>query len=228
MTDPMRAARHDDRAFGAERTARPDRDRRRNRLQHRQPRLYFAAVDQDGFQRLRNAVAANPLGAVVRHQSDHQSAGHRDQHRQPAQVVSRRRNKHRAHSPVVEDIREKSDQAQQRPRDERAQDADADRQQRNRNDSRRRGKIAEPLRIVLVCYSRCQFSPCDAAARNSTRRASSGPERSSSARCASASLRRVARPAGVSRTHTSRLSRVPGCLATAPVASSRFTSSTAL
>ena len=49
------------------------------------------------------------------------------------------------------------------------------------------------------------------------RRASSGPERSNSARCASASLRSVARPAGVSRTHTSRLSCVPGCLATAPV-----------
>ena len=36
--------------------------------------------------------------------------------------------------------------------------------------------------------------------------ASSGPERSSSVRCASASLRRIARPAGVSRIQTSRLS----------------------
>jgi hypothetical protein len=47
-------------------------------------------------------------------------------------------------------------------------------------------------------------------------------------RCASASLRNIALPAGVSRIHTSRLSCFPECLATAPVCSRRFTSSTAM
>ena len=71
-----RAARHDDRTFSAERSARTDRDGARKRLQNRHLRFHFAAVDQDRFDRLRNAVAANPLRAVARHQSDDQRADH--------------------------------------------------------------------------------------------------------------------------------------------------------
>ncbi len=44
-----RAAGHDDRAFGAERSAGADGDRRGERLEDRQARLNLAAVDQDGF-----------------------------------------------------------------------------------------------------------------------------------------------------------------------------------
>ena len=226
---PDRAARHDDRAFGAERPARSDRDRRRKRLQNRQPRLHFAAVDQDRFERFRNAVPANALGAVSRHEADDQAAGDGDQHREPAEMVSRRRNQHRAHAPVVEDVGEKPDQAQQRPCDERAQDADADRQQRNRNHARRGGEIAQLLRIVVACD--CSLTPPFPAVaqhriqRTAPVRGRSVPVRS---RCASASLRRIARPAGVSRIQTSRLSSVPGRLAIAPAFSSRLTSSTAL
>ena len=161
---PDRAARHDDRAFGAERAARPDRDRRRDRLQHRQPRLHLAAVDQNRFERFRNAVTANAFRAVARHEADDQAAAYRNQHREPAQVVSGRRDESRAHSPVVKEIGEEPDQAQQCPCDERAQDPDADRQHRNRNDARRRGEIAQRFRIVLRVYSRRRLLSADAAA----------------------------------------------------------------
>src|SRR6185312_8498312 len=59
-------------------------------------------------------------------------------------------------------------------------------------------------------------------------RASSGPEPSSSVRCASTSCRRIERPTAVRRSRTSRLSSTPGDRAIAPVISRRFTSSTAL
>ena len=65
-----RAAGHDDRPLGAERASRADRDRRGERLQHGQLRFHSAAVDQDRFDRLGNAVAADALGAVTRHHPD--------------------------------------------------------------------------------------------------------------------------------------------------------------
>ena len=65
-----RSARHDDRSFGAERTTGSDRDRRRKRLQHRELWLDAAAVDQNRFDRFRDAVAANAVGSIPRHQPD--------------------------------------------------------------------------------------------------------------------------------------------------------------
>ena len=55
-----RAAGHDDRPFGAERSADADRDRRRQRLEHRDLRLDAAAADQDRLDGLGDAVAADP------------------------------------------------------------------------------------------------------------------------------------------------------------------------
>ncbi len=72
-----RAARHDDRPLRAERTAGADRDRRRERLQNRDLDVQAGAADQDRFDRFRNAVAADLLGAVTRHQADDQRADHR-------------------------------------------------------------------------------------------------------------------------------------------------------
>ena len=69
-----RAAGHDDRPFGAERPARADRDRGRQRLEQRDLRLDAAAVDQDRFDRFGNAVAADALRAVARHHADDQRA----------------------------------------------------------------------------------------------------------------------------------------------------------
>ena len=72
-----RAAGLDDGAFGAERSAGADGDRRRDRLQNRDLGLDAAAVDQHGFHGFGNAVAANLVGAVARHDADDDAADHR-------------------------------------------------------------------------------------------------------------------------------------------------------
>src|SRR5450756_2045290 len=134
-------------------------------------------------------------------------------------MVSGWRNKCGADPPVVEGVREKGDETKQRPCHESAQDPDADREQRNRHHSRSCGEIAEVLRTLFVMFTHDAIFPLESRRMEFSAYASSGPERSSSVRCASASLRRAARPAGVRRTHTSRLSSGPGCLAIAPVCS---------
>ena len=50
-----------------------------------------AAADQDRLQRLGDAVAADVLRAVARHEADDQAADHRDQDAQDAEVVAGRR-----------------------------------------------------------------------------------------------------------------------------------------
>lgn len=61
---------HDNRSLRAERTTGPDRDSRGKWLQKREPRLHTASGKEDGFDRLRNAVAANAFGPVARHPAD--------------------------------------------------------------------------------------------------------------------------------------------------------------
>ena len=65
-----RAAGHDDGAFGAERSAGADGDGAGERLEDRHLGFHLAAVDQDGFDGFGNAVAADALRAVARHESD--------------------------------------------------------------------------------------------------------------------------------------------------------------
>src|SRR6185437_7300310 len=73
------AARHDDRALGAERAAGADRDRRGERLQHGYLRLYPALTDEDRLERLGYAVPADLRRAVAGHEADDQAADHRYQ-----------------------------------------------------------------------------------------------------------------------------------------------------
>ena len=65
---------HDDRPFRAEGAAGADGDRRGERLENRDLRLDQAAAEQDRFQRFGDAVAADFLRAVARHQTDDQRA----------------------------------------------------------------------------------------------------------------------------------------------------------
>ncbi len=65
-----RAARHDDRALGAERAARADRDRGRHRLEQRDLRLDAASASSESLRSLRECRARGCVGAVPRHQSD--------------------------------------------------------------------------------------------------------------------------------------------------------------
>ncbi len=75
-----RAAGHDDGAFGAERPAAADRDRRGQRLEDCHFRLHPAAADQDRLDRFGNAVAADLLRTEPRHQPDHETAQRRRDH----------------------------------------------------------------------------------------------------------------------------------------------------
>ena len=96
--------------FGAERAARTDRNGARKRLQDRDLRLHLAAVDQDRFDRFRNAVAADPLRPVARHQPDDQRARPPAPHLPQPQVVGRRRYHRRAPALEEEQIGEQPDQ----------------------------------------------------------------------------------------------------------------------
>ncbi len=99
-------------------------------------------------------MPSNTFRPVACHQPDHKPARYRDQQREPAQLVSRRRHKHRAYTAEVEGVCEEGDQAQKPPRYERADEADADSEQRDRNHPRGCGEIAQLFRIVFVILHR--------------------------------------------------------------------------
>ncbi len=126
-----RAARHDDRAFGAERAAAADHDARRQRLEHRHLRRHAALAEQDRLDRLRNAVAADLLGAEARHQPDDQPADHRHHDHPRAERVGGRRTIRKRKLLEEEQVREQMDQAQQHECGQRAEQADHGCQQRD-------------------------------------------------------------------------------------------------
>ena len=127
-----RAARHDNRALSSEGSARANGNGRRNRLQNGHPGLDLATLQQNGFNRFWNAVTADTLGAVARHQADDETADHRHDNLQPAEVVARGRNHRSAPALIEKQVGENSNQPQQSEGDEGAEDADADRQQGDR------------------------------------------------------------------------------------------------
>jgi hypothetical protein len=86
-----RTAGHDNGTFRAEGSARTDRDGGGKRLQNRQARLYPAAVDQDGFKGLRDAVTADALGAIARHKANHQRTRHGYEQGPPPEMITGRR-----------------------------------------------------------------------------------------------------------------------------------------
>ena len=68
------------------------------RLQNRHLRLHAAAVDQNGFDGFGNAVAADALRAIARHQADDQRADDRHEHRRAAEVIAGGRDQRGARS----------------------------------------------------------------------------------------------------------------------------------
>ena len=75
-----RAAGHDDGAFGSEWSSRSDGDGGGQRLQNRHLRLHAASVDQNGFDRFRDAMPSNAVRTESRHQPDDQRAAHRNEY----------------------------------------------------------------------------------------------------------------------------------------------------
>src|SRR4051812_7852047 len=147
---PERPAGHDDRTFRPERTTRANRNRRRKRLQNSQPRMNTAPVHQDRFNRFRNAMSSNALRPIPRHQTDDQRPHDRHRHRVNAEMVPGRRSERSTEMLVVEKVREKADQLQQKPRDIRADNANRNRHQRDRNHPTGSRKIPELLQARLM------------------------------------------------------------------------------
>ena len=114
-----RAARGDDRPFGAEGAAGADRDGRRDRLEERHARRDAALVEEHLLHRLRDAVAADRRGAVARHQADDRGRrrpargrrGHRGGFR-PGRRRSRRP------AAVEREVRDEADERRELPRDD--------------------------------------------------------------------------------------------------------------
>ena len=114
------SARHDDRAFRAERAAGANRDRRRYRLENRDLRIDPRAVQQNRLDGLRNPVPADFVGAKTSHQANQKSANHRNNDHPVAQRASCRRYADRTEPVIVEKIRRDRDQPKQKRPQERS------------------------------------------------------------------------------------------------------------
>ena len=148
----QRAARHDDRALSPERAAAADRDARGNRLQHRHLGRHPALVEQDRFNRLRNAVSTDLLGAVACHQTDDHAADHGHRDLGQPQCVGRPARPARSDRIWKKNrLVKKTDQVQQRPGAAQCADRRRPRRRSRRWRGRRpRGRRSRVAHIVLA------------------------------------------------------------------------------
>ena len=136
------------RTFSTKRTACSDRDRRRDRLQNRDFGLDPAAVDQDGFHGFRNAVPANLVGAVPRHNTDDDAPNHRCNDYPQAKVVIARTSENERHPMKEEDVREQADEVVQQVSDSSRQHTNQSRQERHQHSTKRCWRvIIAPFRM---------------------------------------------------------------------------------
>ncbi len=84
------AAGHDDRTFRAEWTAGADGDGGGDGFEHGDARFDARSVEQDGLDSLRDAVAANLVRAVARHDADDDAADDGHQHHPVAERAAGR------------------------------------------------------------------------------------------------------------------------------------------
>src|SRR5438105_12995526 len=119
-----RPARHDDRPLGAERPTGPDGNGGGQRLEYGDPGGHAALPDQDRLERLRDAVTADSLEAVPRHESDDEAPDDGDQQRPETQVVASGRDEAAVDRVVIEQVGEEPDEPQQRHGEEGAIRAD--------------------------------------------------------------------------------------------------------
>src|SRR5262249_15363908 len=109
----------------------------------------LAAVDENRFDCFWNAMAANALGTVARHETDDESAHNWNQNREIAQVVAGRRDHGGAPAAEIKEIGEKADQPEQNERNKRANSSNEDCEKRNGDNANGSCEIAE-LRMRLI------------------------------------------------------------------------------
>src|SRR6185437_10072512 len=140
--------RHDDRPFGAERAARADRDRRGQRLQDGDLDIEAAAAEQDGFDRFRDAMAADLVGAVAGHQSDDDAADDGDGHgSHPEGGVAERQVRERQPAEVG-DVGEEADEIEQYQAGDRTGGADQNGDARDQENARLGGEVPEAPDLI--------------------------------------------------------------------------------
>jgi hypothetical protein len=131
----QRPTRGNDRSFGAERTARTDRDRGRERFQERDPRGDATFIREDLLHRFGNAVAANCPRAVAGHEADHHRTHDRHHdHQQPEPVVCRT-GFHKGDLLKKCDVRDHRDQPHEHDRRRGGCHAQQHRERRNQQDA---------------------------------------------------------------------------------------------
>ncbi len=118
------------------------------RLEQRDLRLDAAAVDQNRLDGLGNAVAADALRSVPRHEADDERADHRHDDDEQAEVVAGRRDERRVEPLKEEEVREEPDELGQRQRDVRRGHTDHDRETRDEEDPGARCEIAEMMEAI--------------------------------------------------------------------------------
>ena len=101
-----------------------------------------AAVDQNRLDRLGDAVAADPIRSVPRHQADDQRADHRNHNDERPEMVANGRHRSGREPAVEEDVREERDQREEDLRHVRGHDADTDGDRRDHDHAPLGGEIA--------------------------------------------------------------------------------------
>src|SRR5215469_11139846 len=134
---------------------------------------------------------------------------------------------------IAKEIRTQADEPQQKPRDEGSDNSDHNRQERNGNHLRRSGEVAQFLQVFSSVFTHMAFFLSDSARSESFRtarkaRERAGPEVFNSCKCKIDSPCKSWSPCGVNSTKTSRLSSSLCRRTTAPLSTSRSTSSTVL
>src|SRR5690606_17826076 len=112
------------------------------------------AVQKYRFDCFGNAVAANAVGTVPRHQTDYQTADDRHEYYKISERVPDRRSIGETERLIKEKIRKKRDQFQEKECNDRAQKSDDDAEHRYSQDAFRCRKIAE-FKVGFVRVFRC-------------------------------------------------------------------------
>ena len=140
---PECAAGDDDRSLGAERAARADTDRARDRLQHGQPGLHTAAAQEDRFHRLGNPVTTDALRAHPRHHAHDQPTDHRHEHAPHPEHLDVGTFDTGSDRPCVGEMRDQADQVQEPQRENRNRRSDDECEDRQTKHRPRRGEITQ-------------------------------------------------------------------------------------
>ena len=111
--------------------------------------IHAALPDQDRLERLGNAVAADPLRAVARHQADDQAAEDRDRNRPQTGMGIGGGDERARHFVVVEEMGEQPNQPNQPHRDHGADPADQDRDAGEPEDAGGSGEVGESVSAVV-------------------------------------------------------------------------------